>query len=246
MTAIFDYVRQAFKNPIFLFIFTIFLGATVLYSFDGVIVQGNIWSKLIESIVVATITAGTIGLLIEVIGRTELIEQAVHSVVGQVSATKLGIKDIKEKTSEINYKDDILYSQNLVIGYRRSVSFLNRHKGEISTRMIHNGKSVDVVYMKNDVIFPDAVKNSFTAEDIFGEIENRSGKKLNGLYNVFHTQSNLSYNFVRCDRGIWIKLYFNAASTELPPAFFVSAGSTLYRQYAADIDKILDNAEKSR
>ncbi len=201
-------------------------------------------SGVINAIAVALMTAGCFGVIFEYFSKLSLINEAVERTVGPTKAVNLGVGDMVKQASEINYDDDILTSSDLIVASRFSANFLNRHKDRIFERL-NSGKSVKFIRMTASSAsrLPGYSENRIEqAQEFFRKLSVTDARKQKQCF-LFETEYVLSYNFVVCDRGIWVKQYWNAARSDTPPAYFVKRGTPLYLLFLTDVENLLAEAK---
>lgn len=234
--------RQAMANPIFLSVAAMFLGSVCIY-FANKGWVGQVLTEVIRNIGAAIITAGTFGIIFEYFGKINLINESVARAIGQSRSSSLGVTDFVGDVTSINHRELIKSSNEFIACSRYSSMFLDNHRKEIYERLSKEGRNVKFIKMMNIEKVPVGRGPKTTPNDFFKGICNKNANLLDKI-ELFETDRFLSYNFVKFDHGIWIKLYLNSDSFDNPPAFFVKKESELFKLYESDIKTLLSKSKK--
>jgi hypothetical protein len=235
--------REAIRNPFLIFVVTLLASAAIVYFAKSRAAElGTVWSEVLNTIGAAVLTSGTFGLWFDFFGKRRLISEVVRDAVGQTKSLSAGITDVELKVVDIDERNDFRSSSSLIIGVRRSAGLLDRYKDDIRTRL-HAGKMLIVIRQRDASMFPSAPGYGATPDDFIRGLE-VGEPGISRKVEIYETEELMSYNFVRSDRGIWIKLYFNARQAELPPAFFVSNETPLHGRFSSDITKLIQTGRK--
>lgn len=203
---------------------------------------GTVWSEVINTIGAAVLTSGTFGLWFDFFGKRRLMTEVVREAVGQTRSIDAGITNVHLKVVDIDERDDFTNSGVLVIGVRKSARLLDKYKDEIRSRL-HAGKSLVIIRQADASMFPSAAGYGATPDDFVRALEAGEPGICQSV-SIVETDELMSYNFVQSDRGIWVKLYFNARQPDLPPAFFMVNKSPLYERFLIDVKKLLGAGRK--
>jgi hypothetical protein len=234
--------RIALANPLFNSALAALLGILCVYA-DAAKWFVPVVSSVVESVGAALITAATFGILFEYFGKLGLINDAIALAVGQSRASSLGVTDFVDDVTRINHRDLIRSSGEFIGCSRYSSLFLESHRKEVYDRLTIDKLPVKFVRMKDSSSVPHGQGPNLRPDEFFKNLENYDPQILN-LVELYEVDRLLSYNFVKFDSGIWIKLYLNSGSVETPPAFFVSRGSPLFQLYNGDVDRLFTNATR--
>jgi hypothetical protein len=161
--------------------------------------------------------------------------------VGQARSSALGVSNFVSDVTRIDHRDAIRSSTNLSICSRYSSLFLESHRKEIYERLSVDQNTVQFIRMKDSSGVPQG-QGPTTGPDAFFKNLATYDPTLLARVELFETNRLLSYNYVKLDAGIWVKLYLNSAGVDTPPAFFVARGSPLHELYSADIDRLVQGA----
>lgn len=237
------YTIVLIQNPVALFVLsTSFSIGIIFVSKSYVEPISNVWNQILETAATAILTFGTFGVWFNFTGKKKLINEVVHGAIGQTRSIDLGIIDVKQTINEIDYREDIRTSSMLIACSRRSSLFLMKHSEEIKYRL-NNKKPVKFITMNDAGCLPRGQGAEHPPELFFSNLA-RHNARIPQYAKVYKTTSTLCYNFVHTDKGIWIKLYFNAEQSDLPPAFFVKHDSSLYKSFEKDISLLFSNAQE--
>jgi hypothetical protein len=234
---------DAARNPFFIFACTCVASALLIYiAKSQATVLGTVWSEVINTIGAAVLTSGTFGLWFDYFGKRKLMSEVVRDAIGQTKCLAAGITDFVIKVVDIDEREDFKTSPSMIVGTRRSSGVLDRYKDDIRTRL-RVGKKLVIVMQHDASMFPSASNFSSTPQDFVSSLE-VSEPGITQNVEIYATNELMSYNFVKSDKGIWIKMYFNAKQPELPPAMFVSADTPLHDRFNMDISKLVRDSRK--
>jgi len=121
--------------------------------------------------------------------------------------------------------------------------FLETHRKEVHNRLIIDKLPIKFVRMKDSSYVPHGQGANLRPDDFFRSLEKYDTKILN-LVELYEVDRLLSYNFVKFDSGICLKLYLYSVSVEPPPAFFVFFGFPFFQLYNKDVDRLFANATR--
>lgn len=234
--------RSALQNPLFL------SAVAALFGIGFIFIAAEQWfvpliSSVCSNIGGALITAAVFGILFEYFGKISLINDSIQLAVGQSRASSLGVADFVADVTRINHKDFIRCSNSLAICSRYSSLFLESHRKEIYERLSIDKQRIVFIRMKDANGVPQGQGPNLSPDEFFRNLSSYNEEILN-LVEIYETDRLLSYNYVRFDNGIWVKLYLNSATVDTPPAFFVLRGSPLFDTYNQDIDRLLGSAQR--
>ncbi|WP_157081025.1 hypothetical protein [Novosphingobium naphthalenivorans] len=235
--------QDAARNPFFVFACTVLLSTILVYFAKSQETQlGEVWSAVINTIGAAVLTSGTFGLWFDYFGKRKLISEVVRDAIGQTKCLSVGITDFQMKVVDVDERQDFKSSNTIIVGTRRSSGVLDRYKDDIRTRL-RSGKTLVIIMQEDASMFPTAQNYSSTPRDFVDGLE-ASEAGITANIQIFETKEIMSYNFVQSDRGIWVKLYFNAKQPDLPPALFANGGSPLHSAFNSDIDKLISSGKR--
>jgi len=236
------FISGAITQPVVVLLISVLISIAMIYGAKNWAAEIGIWSDIATAVSVAVLTSGTFGLFFNFIEKNRLISATVHATVGQTRALDLGVTNFLEHVNDADSKEDILTSTSLIIGVRYSSSFLDSNKYPIIRRM-RSGKRISVIRMSDETQVPKQTGYNSTVEDFFRRIcQIETGCA--DSYSIFETSQYLCYNFVKCDRGIWVKMYFNSPQGDMPPAFFVATDSRLFENFSRDIDLLFSHSKQ--
>lgn len=234
---------DAARNPFFIFACTCVVSAFLIYiAKSQATTLGTVGSEVMNTIGAAVLTSGTFGLWFDYVGKRNLILEVVRGAIGQTKCLSAGITDFVIKVVDIDERQDFQTSTSIIVGTRRSSGVLDRYKEEIRTRL-RSGKKLTIVMQEDASMFPSAADFTTTPEDFVKTLE-ASEAGITQNIEIYKTNELMSYNFVQSDKGIWVKMYFNAKQPELPPAMFVSAETQLHKRFSNDISKLIKDGRK--
>lgn len=200
----------------------------------------EIWAEVLTSTSVAIVTVGAIGLLFEWLGKEGIIHEAVTHAVGQSRALELGVNDVVLSASDIDYRRSIETSAVLIISARMSSHFLENNKDRIISRL-RAGKEIIFIRMMQGEALDALPGQKGAGPEIFFRKLNLSDE-MRSLITMMQTERTLNYNFVCCDDGAWVKLYWNSQRAETPPAIFCRSNSRLFGAFMSDINDLIAHA----
>lgn len=234
---------DAVRNPFFIFVCTVVASVFIVYVAKSQEAKfGTVWSEVINTVGAAVLTSGTFGLWFDYFGKRKLISEVVRDSIGQTKCLSAGITDFQIKVVDIDERQDFKSSSSIIVGTRRSSGVLDRYKDDIRTRL-RAGKSLVIIMQEDASMFPSASNFSATPHDFVASLEaSESGITKN--VEIHLTKELMSYNFVQSDKGIWVKMYFNAKQPELPPAMFVNADTPLHDRFSMDIKRLIADGRK--
>lgn len=235
-------INEALRNPLFLSACSLIFGIFCIY-----VSQAGYFSDIVSGIATsvgqALIVAAVFGTIFEYFGKLSLINNSVRLAMGQSRCSSLGVGDFVINVKGIQYVEQIRCSRELSISSRYSSLFLANHRDEIFKRLKEEGKPLTFLKMSDTARVPKGQGPNLTPEDFFRSIS-RYDASILALIEILETDRFLSYNYIRVDTGIWVKLYFNSDNPDAPPAFFALKGTDLYNKYNQDIDRLMSSAKK--
>ena len=232
--------RDLVRNPVGIFILTVafYFIAVFLMNYSNADLAKPV-PKTISGLASAILTAGTFGMIFQYMQKRDLIHEAVKLSSGQFRAIQLGIIDVKLFASDIDSRNIINSSKKLIIGTRYSASLFDRNRDEFRNRL-RSKKSLTIIMMNDSSIFPKNKEIIRTPENFLKELASY-GEKVGESARIIKIDDPIVYNFVWCDTGIWIKLYFSSRQPNTPPAFFVENDSSIYKSFVNDIELMMKN-----
>lgn len=229
------------RNPLSILALTIIVSIFAFWGSAKLGEQNPISSRIMESVGVALLISGGFGVLFEFYQKKTLMQEIIKESVGLDRVYTLGIVDAKLYVEEIDNSIDIRNSSLLQIGTRKSSAFFNKYRQPITNRL-EARKNISIIMMSDASHLPSIQGAEHSPVDFFKRLRG-TNDQLTTHVSISTTAETLCYNFVRIDTGIWVKLYFNAKQTNLPPTFFVKKDSLLYKSFAQDIDLLFEGAD---
>lgn len=180
--------------------------------------------------------------------RKKLYEEISLLTLSNVRIGTSGIEDVRENSREVDYRDVIHNSSQLIIGLNYSPriiedcfdDFLNRCRdGKTTTLLIVDPDSdAGAWLMKNEEecshIRPNLEKIMRIRSDLNGEGAER--------FKVLSHTEVLHYSFVLADDCVWIKPYRNSRGRAKAPALKVKAGTVLFDHFHTDISQLVNKS----
>lgn len=240
-------IYQLVRNPLALFLTAslVAIGIIALSENEFFKTSYPFWGAVLGNLAEAIFTAGAFGVIFDFFSKKSLILEAVQLAVGQRKALDLGLLDAEVSTDRVNYSHDLQHSQSLYVSTRYADHFFQRNRGDILSR-VDSGRAMSVLVMKDGVVLNAMPGFSTSRQSAIDFIKRLCTEKpaRSPLFAVYAHPNPMSYNFVKVDRGIWVKFYWNSSTSRLPPAMFVAAGTPLHATFDQDISDLIAQASK--
>ena len=205
--------------------------------------NSELWSQVTEKLAEAIFVSGAFAAVFDSFSKGSLIDESVRKALGQNKCMSLGLSDLKEASSKIDYGDHLINSKRLIVSSRFSDRFLTTHKDDLIVRL-NQGRSITFVVMQEGAIsalMPGYDQKRRSPSDFFRAILRDRPECRRQLELLAHPNP-FCYNFVLVDTGLWVKFYWNSSKDESPPAIFLETGSSMYQRFHSDIDTLMHQA----
>ena len=187
--------------------------------------------------------------LFELASKEHIIEDVADRLIGSYEVRTSGIAGFTNDSSKIDYSDQILQSDDLVIGLHYSPRLLKDNLDRLKLRAVKSRRTIIAIIDDQSEAFkyllslrpdPDEVHSKLRATR---EIADQIAAAAPDNVKIVHHRHVLRYSFVLSDSGIWMKCYTNnesGGSGAGIPAYFIRAETPLFEFYKKDVEKLLN------
>lgn len=194
---------------------------------------------------------GTLHNLYEFYLRKEFKNEIANSVLGNTNIHNGGIIDSTLDSKDIQ-EDYFLTTSKFIISLGYSMTFINRHSGQIEQRSKNKKETVLVHYLPNEIAakyFAETGTGSKSISQILGQLKAAIDKNSaidNNYVKFIGIDSVLRYAFIYTDNFIWVKFYINSKGIKSAvPAIKINCETPLYKFFENDIlDLISQNKDR--
>jgi hypothetical protein len=214
------------------------------------------WAKIdVDRLVAETgallLVVGVLHWLFDLGLRKEMLREVAGTVVGSTLLHESGLETCSMNSRQVDDSDHWSRCAHLTIGRQYSPRFFKDFYDILTERCKHGLPTTVTIlcadgaaarYLQDSKTGRPAVKES--AEEITGLLSQiDSGEKKHARI-LFHDRV-LRYSFIQTDECVWITFFTNSPDRATVPSFKVRAETPLFKFFADDIKRLLEQSREA-